>query len=234
MEDYHKITKNKIFNYKYHGYLKDSLSNFESDSYLQNIPEIISHSEEDIKSYISKQNKNVDQTWRYITGKFFQTIVWLSIYPEAEKIGYIAHWEPKLDDIFNNAQEWRITQLGFNPDMDIAVYDPSDSSSPVYIYSCKTSLKDRVSQSAFWKMFFRLIENNCSDPECIINKKFKSKDSLREINYSLISLNSSNTFEGKKLTDTFDYCYVPQGSEMKKKNTFDISAIPEHIKSNII
>lgn len=223
----HQEIRSKLQSYKYHEHLFDALKEYNEGQYLSNIKQILFEDrEEEINNAIRDNGKDVTQSWKMISGSFFQAIIWSSIVTAAEQNGYYVAWEPTVEEVFGHAGGLKVNGTTVEPDMDIAVYEPH-SEGPIRIFSCKTSLKDRVNQSLLWKLVFDVVGTNCSDSNCITNDY--SIQNNRDIEYGLITLNNDGSFAGSEVVNMFDYAYAPEGSAFGRSNSFDIELLREHV-----
>lgn len=225
----HQEIRDNLESYKYHEYLFDALKEYSEDQYLSNLNKIIYEDrEEEITQAIRENGKDVTQSWNGISGRFFQAIVWCSIVSNAEQNGYYVAWEPSVEEVFDVQGGLEVNGIEMLPDMDIAVYEPNGDG-PIYIFSCKTSLKDRVNQSSQWKLVFDLVNHTCPASNCMTRDY--SIDSNRDIKYGLITLDKDDSFVGKKVINNFDFAYAPDGSNAGRSNSFDIELLREHVEN---
>ena len=112
-----------------------------------------------------KTGKDIGQSWRSFKGKNFQKLIQDIITESIEKLGLKVVNDDTLEssqlprqlDIVKQNTEINYGEFGKRlPDADIVVYNPEDSR-VVAIISSKTSLRERIAQTGYWK--FKLLEN---------------------------------------------------------------------------
>ena len=112
-----------------------------------------------------KTGKDIGQSWRSFKGKNFQKLIQYVITESIEKLGLKVVNGNKLESKRLSQELDTVRQnvvidygeLGTRlPDADIVVYNPEDSR-VVAIMSSKTSLRERIAQTGYWK--FKLLKN---------------------------------------------------------------------------
>lgn len=103
------------------------------------------------KEYISElerthPNKNAQQSWRSVSGRFLELFVCRYI---SDRTNKIVKRESNVRDSVKNKLKINFGGVAKLPDLDIVVYD--DQENIDCIISCKTSIRERVSQTLFWK-----------------------------------------------------------------------------------
>ena len=112
-----------------------------------------------------KTGKDIGQSWRSFKGKNFQKLIQYVITESIEKLGLKVvngntleskQLSQQLDAVRQNVVI-DYGEFGTRlPDADIVVYNPEDSR-VVAIISSKTSLRERIAQTGYWK--FKLLKN---------------------------------------------------------------------------
>ena len=131
------------------------------------IPELLQKAEGLHSNYHIEHEtgKDIGQSWRSFKGKNFQKLIQDIITESIEKLGLKVVNDDTLEssqlpqelDIVKQNMEINYGEFGKRlPDADIVVYNPEDSR-VVAIISSKTSLRERIAQTGYWK--FKLLEN---------------------------------------------------------------------------
>ena len=107
-----------------------------------------------------KTGKDIGQSWRSFKGKNFQKLIQYIITESIEKLGLKVVNDDTLESSQLSQQLNTIKQNviidyeGFGkrlPDADIVVYNP-ENSQVIAIISSKTSLRERIAQTGYWKL----------------------------------------------------------------------------------
>lgn len=103
------------------------------------------------KEYISElkqthPDKNAQQSWRSVSGQFLELFVRQYISSRTDKN---VKREPNVRKEIKDTVRIDFGGVSKLPDLDIVVYD--DRENVECIISCKTSIRERVSQTLFWK-----------------------------------------------------------------------------------
>lgn len=112
-----------------------------------------------------ESDKDIGQSWRSFKGKNFQKLIQYIITDSIEALGLKVvsddtlksnRLSPQLDAVKQNVVI-DYGEFGTRlPDADIVIYNPEDSR-VVAVISSKTSLRERIAQTGYWK--FKLLEN---------------------------------------------------------------------------
>ena len=166
--------------------------------------------------------KNKEQTLKSVAGHNFQGIVsytlicnvLVSNLPEL-----VIALRPKQSKKYGKKLE-KYTKIyvgneAQKPDVDIMIYDPTNNDSPVIIYSCKTSLRERAGQTYKWKIMYDLATTNCEyikqNPNCPINRHKLKFEGNRLVNVGFITADFYDELNNPQLRGMlsfFDYNYV--------------------------
>ncbi|MDE0086346.1 MAG: BsaWI family type II restriction enzyme [Candidatus Poribacteria bacterium] len=112
--------------------------------------------------------KDKGQSWRSFKGKHFQKLIQYIITDSIEILGFKVVNGDKLENTNTQNLSQELRQVKENlviyygefgvrlPDADIVIYNPEDSH-VIAIVSSKTSLRERIAQTSYWK--FKLLAN---------------------------------------------------------------------------
>lgn len=104
-------------------------------------------------------NRGVGQAWRKWKGEKYQELVEHVIRKYIEDFGLATTTDDELENPSNislekvrkNVLVRYSKEIDVLPDMDIVIYDPK-SLNVLAILSCKVSLRERIAQTAYWKL----------------------------------------------------------------------------------
>lgn len=148
------------------------------------------------KGYISDMEKNrpginAMQSWRSKSGDFLEYFVegWLHSKFKDHNIDLKVERENGVPKKAKEQIKMNFSGKNKYPDMDIVVFEEGAQfgAKPVCIISCKTSSRERVSQTLFWKLAMEKKEINIpffyvtSDPDNELNKGRKWRPILEEV-----------------------------------------------------
>ena len=106
--------------------------------------------------------KDHEQSWRAFKGKNFEKLIVAIINDEVTNLGLKVIKGDKLDSIKLSkelSQVKRNVSVNFGefglqlPDIDIVIYNP-ESLNILAVLSCKTTLRERIAQTGYWKLKF--------------------------------------------------------------------------------
>lgn len=115
----------------------------------------------------NRPKADVGQSWRSVKGKDFERLIRYIVTRSVARFGVAvidgnelrsADLSEELNIVRQNIE---VNYPGFGvllPDADIVVYDP-ENSRVIAIISCKTSLRERFVQTAYWKLKLLAAEN---------------------------------------------------------------------------
>ena len=126
--------------------------------------ELLDEAKELRYAYLAEHDPDKDkgQSWRSFKGKNFQKLIQYIITESIETLGLKAVNDnelnkKKLSDQLDAVKRNVVINYGKNgmhlPDADIVVYNPKNFR-VIAIISCKTSLRERVAQTGYWKFKF--------------------------------------------------------------------------------
>lgn len=177
---------------------------------LENIIEILKSGQVYVDKRSLKEDKEVGQAGKNAVGQIFEILCYTRLVELCEDSNYVCYYEPTVEEI-PGLEGGEYSQ---KPDMDIVVVDKSSQNSPVYVFSLKTSLKDRIKQSAYWRLKMRvpstrqLLKNPSGDLKSLLETTmFRTKS--RPIQYGYISPVWSGGSSSHVLND-FDLGFVPE------------------------
>lgn len=148
---------------------EDKKKKYGSDAYLH-LSEIFDEAREKYKQeYLSspralkkrREGKapDAEQSWKVFKGKNFEKLVWHMLDDQLETIGLRCipgDWleRKNLNAELNEVYRKLLIRYGkwsLLPDADLVIYDPSNRK-VLGIVSCKITLRERVAQTAYWKL----------------------------------------------------------------------------------
>lgn len=123
-------------------------------------------------------------------------------------------------DIIDQYASIRIGDDVQQPDTDVLVYDPDDEESPIVIFSCKTSLRERAGQTYKWKLMCDLATCKCEhmkdNPECTTVKYGLEYEPTRPVKMCIITADFYNEISNPQIHgifNFFDYSYITKEIE---------------------
>ncbi len=131
------------------------------------LPDILAEAEELYAQEKLKSNPKIDigQSWRSWSGKNFEKLLFHILFRFIDGAGLPLKLvrgsilvSQQKDAVLDRVKRNILVDFGihgcFLPDADIVVYYPSDASVKAII-SCKTSLRERIAQTGYWKLRLR-------------------------------------------------------------------------------
>lgn len=164
-----------------------------------------------------------DQARKSTAGNVFQQMV---AYCIAENI-LNGNLHPRLvvkmsgyKDIIDQYASIRIGDEVQQPDTDVLVYDPDDEESPLVIFSCKTSLRERAGQTYKWKLMCDLATCKCEhmkdNPECTTVKYGLEYEPIRPVKMCIVTADFYDEISNPQIHgifNFFDYSYITKEIE---------------------
>jgi hypothetical protein len=181
----------------------------ENTNIFEEIIEILNSGQVYVDRRSIKEGKEVDQAGKSAVGQIFEILCYTRLVELCENSNYVCYYNPTVEEIpgcvgGDYSQE---------PDMDIVIVDESEQNSPVYVFSLKTSLKERIKQSAYWRLKMKipstkqLLRNpRAAMKNLLETTMFKSKS--RPIRYGYLSPVWNGGSSSSVLND-FDFGFVP-------------------------
>ena len=171
--------------------------------------------------YQSNCKKDKGQSWRNESGAMLENLVVYFIQEEVRKLGYDLVTDEQIkktsqtDEVMSKVRRNLVIHYGAYsvlPDGDIIIYKPADSK-VMAIISCKNSLRERYTQTLYWKLklsldpvtksikmyFITLDKENGKKPELDINKNGKPTKSRILLEYEM-----DGVYVGRDLKDESD------------------------------
>mgnify|MGYP001584483354 CR=1 FL=1 len=162
--------------------------------------------------------KDKGQSWRNESGAMLENLVVYLIQEEVKKLGYELVTDDQIkkssegDEVMSKVYRNIVIRYGeysIMPDGDIIIYRP-DSGAVVAIISCKNSLRERYTQTLYWKLklsldpvtksikmyFITLDKEEGKKPELDINKNGKPTKSRVLLEYEM-----DGVYVGRNLKD---------------------------------
>jgi hypothetical protein len=201
----HRKSLEMISSYKNAPIVHKMMKEYSDEPTLENITEILKEAEKYSNRRSIKEGKNVEQAGKNSIGKMFEMIMYIELVRAAEESEYTCHYQPEAEEL--DGLELRNDTP--SPDIDIALSNRENST--IYVMSLKTSLKDRIKQSAYWRL----------------KMKLPSKDDMSETFNS--EMENTTPFNRKECNIQYGYvspiCSGGSSNEMLKE--FDFGYVPE-------
>jgi len=214
---------------KYWDIFEEILEDYERNNYLENIQEILEAGQSKVEERAKIAGKDIDQVKKKAAGDYFQRLVVYAILDEAQENGYRVLYDPQLD----SHQELSSLDLDFEgesvkPDTDIVIYDP-ENDSPIHIFSCKTSLRERLTQSAMWKMFYSVSSHDCDDPTCP-SHNYNQSGTDREVLVGFITIDWYDELVNNDVAQLLDVGYTNNEKSVDESaGIYPIDKLRDHI-----
>ncbi len=102
---------------------------------------------------------DAEQSWKAFKGKNFEKVIWHMIDEELQSINLRAipgnqlgrkRLSSELSKVYRNLLV-RYGQWALLPDVDLVIYEPA-TCNVVGVVSCKITLRERIAQTAYWKL----------------------------------------------------------------------------------
>ncbi|MCS3613389.1 BsaWI family type II restriction enzyme [Salinibacter ruber] len=223
--------KNRPEQWKYWNIFKDELDSYSEDEYLESVRDIVESCESEVVNVARSNGKNVSQVKRKVAGDYFQAIVFRAIVDKATDSGFRALLNreslqsiPGLSDAIPDYQG-----IELKPDLDIVLYRP-DADDPIYIFSCKTSFRERLGQTGMWKLFYEVARHSCSDPECPSHRLSLSGDISRTFKTGFITIDWYGEVESDNIAKVLDLGYTSSADSVDRSNNiYPLAEIKSHI-----
>ncbi|MFQ6071932.1 MAG: BsaWI family type II restriction enzyme, partial [Methanosarcinales archaeon] len=164
----------------------------------------------------SDEGLDLKQVRVSVAGKYFQALLAYIIADTASENGYRILLDPdlrKYDEL-----QGTVVMLGdtaLKPDADLVLYKPDDVMTPIAIFSCKTSLRERIHQSVMWKLLAELSFMKCEYSStvegCPVDKYKMDVEIDRDIILGFITMDWYNELANpqyKGISSIFDVIYT--------------------------
>ena len=242
-----KRTLKKIKNRKYWIFFEKAINSFikkYKKRYRENtlklignhIREIMESCTEVVTRQAEREGLDVAQVRKTVGGNYFQALIaYLLIQNLGDK--FLVLINPKLENI--KELKSLIINVGnekSTPDSDIVVYNPNSSESPIFLFSIKTSLRERIAQSVMWKLMVDMASTTCPHikniKDCPINKNKISANIKRKVIYSFITLDLYNEISQPQQRGHlryFDKVFVCKKDFRKRNNLYPFIEIYDTI-----
>jgi hypothetical protein len=222
---------NKLPGWKYWDIFEREINAVPKDQRLSTARSIIEDCQEDVEARAESQDLNLSQVRRSVAGRYFQGFITNETLDVASENGYRILHDPTLSnhpELSNASLD--IGGLTVEPDTDIVYYEP-DADSPIYIFSCKTSLRERLAQSGMWQIVYQMAGHDCSDPECPTNSYTHSGTLDREVYAGFITLDWYEEVPNNDVIDLLDITYVANPSSVdRSRDVYPLEKLPDHIE----
>jgi len=193
---------------------------------LDYLTEIMRKSQENVEKIIQRkirdgEIRNASQSRVAVAGLNFQGIITYTLIQNIllgnlPKI--IVAFRPKQSkykEILEKYTEITVGNEIQKPDVDIMVFDPNNESTPVVVYSCKTSLRERAGQTYRWKLLYEMATSKCEYIEdsrnCPIKKYRISFSGKRRVLVGFITADFYDEISSPQIRGMlsfFDFSYV--------------------------
>lgn len=231
----------RVGRWKYWDVFEDTLADYDADKHLKNSTEIFRACEDRVASRAESQDKDVSQVKRTVAGDYFQAFIALSIVEVATENGYQLELDPQTDDVpeleatsrdISSEDGDADEDYSLEPDTDIVLFEP-DSDSPIYIFSCKTSLRERLAQSGMWKLYYENAEYDCSDPSCPTHQYELPEETDRDFYVGFITLDWYNEIPSNTIVPLLDMGYTGNPDTVNRDDgIYPLSELPDHIEND--
>lgn len=226
--------KSRIERYKYWDIFADDVANRTDREVLADIDDLMTNVVEDVTERAQKEGKDPAQTRKMVAGKYFHALVSYATADTASKSGLRLLHDKKLEstDLANAVPSLGKGGKALSPDADIVYYDPEDTTSPIFILSCKTSFRERMAQSGMWKLLFQISKHDCSDPDCPTAGYSFSGSFDRDIYMGFATADFYNDVSSKDIVDLFDFGYAPTVKNASSDSTaYPMTHLLDHIQN---
>jgi len=193
---------------------------------LDYLTEIMRKSQENVEKIIQRkirdgEIRNASQSRVAVAGLNFQGIITYTLIQNIllgnlPKI--IVAFRPKQSKYKKILEKYTEITVGNEiqkPDVDIMVFDPNNESTPVVVYSCKTSLRERAGQTYRWKLLYEMATSKCEYIEdsrnCPIKKYRISFSGKRRVLVGFITADFYDEISSPQvrgMLSFFDFSYV--------------------------
>lgn len=211
---------------------------------LDDLKEVMYDSSKDVANIINKRYKQgkIDDKGQVnvaVAGNNFQALI-AYILVKNVLIGnlppLIITLKPKKDPLL---EKYAVIKTGDEiqkPDVDIMVHSPKDNT-PIIVFSCKTSLRERAGQTYKWKLLIDFATTECKyvnkSKECPINKYGLKYDRKRKVLVGFITADfydEINNPQQQGILQFFDFCYVANKEKITSKYVKRLSEIVGDLK----
>jgi hypothetical protein len=233
MNPVHRENLNRLSSMKDAAIVDKLIDEHGKENIFSNITEVIESGEVYVNRRSLRENKDESQAGRNAVGRIFELLAYVRLVELCESSGYVCYHEPELSEI----PGLNPSDYSQKPDMDIVIVNDSVSESPVYVFSLKTSLKDRIKQSAFWMLRMKLpsvssILGNSGNLFKGIKDMSMFQDKNRDVMYGYISPVWSGC-ASNSILDDFDFGFVPESETTDSFDSqFSITKLEERISKN--
>lgn len=223
---------NSAGRWKYWDIFDREIQKFDEEDRLDNAQTIIRSCKADVEDRAESNGKQLDQVRPAVAGRYFQAFIASTTISTASENGYRVLHNPKLSknpELKNASLEFNDTEI--EPDTDIVYYEP-DADSPILIFSCKTSLRERLAQSGMWKIIYETAGHDCSDTDCPTHNYSFSGTLDRDIYLGFITMDWYDEVERNDIVDMMDLGYVADTTNVDRSaNIYPLPELTDHIES---
>ena len=182
------------------------------------------------EGYISDKGQAVMS----LVGNGFQGIVAYYFIKNLDRKGIMVLLNANNNPILKNRLKLKVGDNVVKPDADIVLLNPNKKNSPIIIFSCKTSIRERIGQSLKWKLMLDIARLKCNcrkkNNKCLKCKYGMSIDFKNKIYYGFITADFYDELHSSHNLGTlnfFDSVYL--ANKMKSSNN-KIKKLPKSIK----
>lgn len=233
VKKYNKQLVNKFDGWMYWDIFDAEIQKVAKDRRLAQAQSIIENCEPAVEDRAESNDKNLDQVRRSVAGDYFQGFIASTTAETATNNDYRVLHNPTLsknDDLKDLALTLNGNEV--KPDTDLVYYKPDDDS-PIMIFSCKTSLRERLAQSGMWKIVYETAEHECSDEDCPTHNYSFAGDIDREIYIGFITIDWYDEVESDDVVDLLDLGYVANPANADRSaDIYPVAELADHIESD--
>lgn len=215
------------FNKKIEIFIRDGLSKSESfTKVLDYLTEIMRKSQKNVEKIIQRRIENgeikdASQSRVAVAGLNFQGLITYALIQNillGNLPKVIVAFRPKKSRYKIILERYTKITVGDEiqkPDVDLMIFDPNREDTPIIIYSCKTSLRERAGQTYRWKLLYELATSKCKyiekSDDCPIKKYKISSSGERKVLVGFITADFYDEVSSPQLRGMlsfFDFSYV--------------------------
>jgi len=224
--------KSRIEQYTYWDIFEEDVNRRTDREILTDIEGLMTNVVDEVTARAEENGKDVSQVRSNVAGNYFQALVSYATADVAAENGLRLLHSKKLE---STELADAVPVIGgedetiLSPDSDIVYYDPEGG--PIFIISCKTSLRERMAQSGMWKLMFEVATHSCSDPDCPTHNYSFSGEFERDIYMGFGTVDFYDDVESKDIVELFDFGYAPTVDEGASGVAYPLERLIDHIEN---
>lgn len=229
--------KSTIEDYTYWDIFEEGVQQRSSREVLGDINTLMNSVENEVTTRASEAGQDVTQTRRTVAGTYFQALVSYATADIASDNGFRLIHNPRnlngteLAGAVPTFEDGSGEETELTPDTDIVYFDPDNDNSSIFIVSCKTSFRERMTQSALWQIMFTMSNHSCPEQNCPTHQFSLSGDFNRDIYMGFATTDFYDSIDSIDVIDLFDFGYVPSEGSSTADNVYPISCLVDHIQN---